>query len=226
MPQRTCRGETVRSVRPGFKLRPSRQSYPARHYRRGLRTWRSKPGLPPLRFRAFVPRQSDSARHDLTAAAPGATTLADTARRSASPAVLREAVATEWPTSGANASWTPVSAASCRFLARMIIVVSGTCLADSSRLDLHDASVTGETMQNYIGYTGLMIVGSLLTTFGALLVLRPRAFLRVYDFLNPGLRWYKSTEWRQHLHEPEYDSFWEHSSFLVGWGSWLWLSRR
>jgi hypothetical protein len=54
---------------------------------------------------------------------------------------------------------------------------------------------------------GALFGASLIATAGALLVFRADLFLRFYDFLNPGMKWNKTAEWRQNVARQEYKTF-------------------
>jgi hypothetical protein len=48
-----------------------------------------------------------------------------------------------------------------------------------------------------------ILIGSLFVVAGALLVFKPDQFLAFYDFLNPGMRWNKTAEWRRNIQSAE-----------------------
>lgn len=49
-----------------------------------------------------------------------------------------------------------------------------------------------------------ILVAGIFATAGALLLVRPEAFLKFYDFLNPGMRWSTKAEWRRDVRSGEW----------------------
>jgi hypothetical protein len=48
------------------------------------------------------------------------------------------------------------------------------------------------------------VFAALFTTYGVLLLVRPSAFFKLHDFVNPGMRWDHAAAWRKDLHKAEW----------------------